>query len=162
MSRVLKIEILETVDELRKLLNSTENHKIKERIQTLYWLKSEQVKSENAIANLTGRHRTTISRWLRNYRIGGINALLTKGKSTGRSKKLNPEMEESLKQELQDEAGFSSYREIQVWLRVVHDVEMSYTGVHQLVRYKLKAKLKVPRPVHVKQELGAADNFKKN
>ncbi len=162
MSRVLKIEILETVDELRKLLNSTENHKIKERIQTLYWLKSEQVKSENAIANLTGRHRTTISRWLRNYRRGGINALLTKGKSTGRSKKLNPEIEESLKQELQDEAGFSSYREIQVWLRVVHDVEMSYTGVHQLVRYKLKAKLKVPRPVHVKQEPGAADNFKKN
>lgn len=159
MSRVLKIEILETVDELRKLLNSTENHKIKERIQTLYWLKSEQVKSENAIANLTGRHRTTISRWLRNYRRGGINALLTKGKSTGRSKKLNPEIEESLKQELQDEAGFSSYREIQVWLRVVHDVEMSYTGVHQLVRYKLKAKLKVPRPVHVKQEPGAADNF---
>ena len=39
---------------------------------------------------------------------------------------------------------------------------MSYTGVHQLVRYKLKAKLKVPRPVHVKQEAGIVENFKKN
>ena len=63
------------------------------------------------------------------------------GKSTGRSRKLNWEIEESLKQELQDEPGFSSYREIQTWLQVVHDIEMSYTGVHQLVRYKLKAKL---------------------
>ena len=150
MSRGLKIEISETVDELRKLLNSAENQKVKERIQTLYWLKSEQAKSENAIANLTGKHRTTISRWLRSYRAGGIKALLAKGKSTGRSRKLDSEIEESLKQELQDEQGFSSYKEIQTWLRVAHDIEMSYTGVHQLVRYKLKAKLKVPRPVHVK------------
>lgn len=162
MSRVLKIEILETVDELRELLGSTKNQNIKERIQTLYWLKSEQVKSENAIANLTGKHRTTISRWLRSYRTGGIEALLTKGKSTGRTRKLNSKIEESLKQELQDEQGFSSYKEIQIWLQVVHDLEMSYTGVHQLVRYRLKAKLKVPRPVHIKQEEGAAENFKKN
>ena len=113
MGRVLKIEISETVEELKNLLNSTENQKVKERIQTLYWLKSEQVKSENAIANLTGKHRTTVSRWLRSYRSGGINALLVKGKSTGRSRKLNSEIEESLEQELRDPEGFSSYKEIQ-------------------------------------------------
>lgn len=162
MSQVLKIEILETVDELKGLLNLTKNQKVKERIQTLYWLKSEQVKNEQAIANLTGKHRTTISRWLKSYRRGGINALLAKRKSTGRSRKLNSQMEESWKQELQDEEGFSSDKEIQTWLQVVHDVKMSYTGVHQLVRYKLKAKLKVPRPVHTKPEPGIADNFKKN
>jgi hypothetical protein len=32
---------------------------------------------------------------------------------------------------------------------------MSYTAVHQLVRYRLGAKLKVPLPVHRKQEDGA-------
>ncbi len=71
-------------------------------------------------------------------------------------------MKSRLKQELQDEQGFSSYKEIQTWLRVVHDIEMSYTGVHQLVHYRLKAKLKVPRPVHIKQEKGAVEDFKKN
>ena len=159
MSRGLKIEISETVEELKDLLSLINNQKVKERIQMLYWLKSKQVESENAIANLTGKHRTTISRWLRIYRTGGINALLAKGKSTGRSRKLNSQIEESLKQELQDEEGFSSYKEIQTWLRVVHDVEMSYTGVHQLVRYKLKAKLKTPRPVHVKQKVGVVEEF---
>ena len=64
-------------------------------------------------------------------------------------------------QELKDEEGFSSYKEIQRWLKAVHDVEMSYTGVHQLVHYRLKGKLKVPRPVHVKQEPGAVETFKK-
>ena len=39
---------------------------------------------------------------------------------------------------------------------------MSYTAVHQLVRYRLGAKLKVPRPVHLKQENDAVEEFKKN
>ena len=88
--------------------------------------------------------------------------MLTKGTSSGRKKKLNPLVEASLRQELIDEQGFSSYKEVQTWLRVVHDVEMSYTGVHQLVSYRLKAKLKVPRPVHIKQEEGAVEDLKKN
>ena len=57
---------------------------------------------------------------------------------------------------------FLAIKRFAPWLRVVHDVEMSYTGVHQLVRYRLKAKLKVPRPVHIKQEEGAVEDFKKN
>lgn len=52
MSGIIKIEILETVDELKELLKATENQEVKERIQALYWLKSEQVKTTEAIANL--------------------------------------------------------------------------------------------------------------
>jgi hypothetical protein len=52
VSGIIKIEILETVDELKELLKATENQEVKERIQALYWLKSEQVKTTEAIANL--------------------------------------------------------------------------------------------------------------
>lgn len=38
MSGVIKIEISETVDELKELLQSNENQEVKERVQTLYWL----------------------------------------------------------------------------------------------------------------------------
>lgn len=162
MSGVIKIEILETVDELRQLLQSTETKEFKERIQTLYWLKSGQVQTTKAIANLTGKHRVTVSRWLSDYRREGIEALLEKGKSSGRKKKLNSSVEKSLKQELEDPEGFSSYREVQTWLKAVHDIEMSYTGVHQIVRYRLGAKLKVPRPTHSKQKPEAVESFKKN
>ena len=159
VSGVVKIEIKETVDELRQLLQSTETKEVKERVQVLYWLKSGQVQTTKAIANLIGKHRVTVSRWLSSYKAQGINALLTKGKSSGRKKKLNPLIEASLREELRDEQGFSSYKEVQTWLQLVHDVEMSYTGVHQLVRYQLKAKLKVPCPVHIKQKPGAAEDF---
>ena len=127
VSSVVKIEILETEKELRELLRSSETQEIRERVQALYWLKSGQVQTTKAIASLIGKHRVTVSRWLSSYKAQGINALLTKGKSSGRKKKLSPSVEASLRQELIDEQGFSSYKEIQVWLRVVHDVKMSYT-----------------------------------
>ena len=37
-----------------------------------------------------------------------------------------------------------------MWLKAVEGIGMSYSRVHHLVHYKLKAKLKVPRPVHIK------------
>ena len=64
MSGVIKIEILETVDELRQLLQSTETKEVKERVQALYWLKSGQVQTTKTIANLIGKHRVTVSRSL--------------------------------------------------------------------------------------------------
>lgn len=51
---------------------------------------------------------------------------------------------------------------MQIWLKAVAGIEMSYTGVHQAVRYRLKGKLKVPRPVQIKQEARAVEEFKKN
>ncbi len=41
------------------------------------------------------------------------------------------------------------------------DLEVGYTVAHKLVRYRLKAKLKVPRPVHTKQKEGVVEEFKK-
>ncbi len=162
MSGIIKVEISETIDELKELLKSTANQEAKERIQALYWLKSEQVKTTAAIATRVGKHRTTVSRWLSSYQKKAIAALLVKGKSSGRKQKLNSSVVESLKQELQEQEGFSSYKEVQTWLKAVHDIEMSYTGVHQIVRYRLRAKLKVPRPTHAKQQPGAVESFKKN
>lgn len=162
MTGVIKIEITESSQELLRYLKSADDRDVKERVQALYWLKTHQVESVGAIASLIGKHRTTISRWLSAYRKGGLNKLLSKGKSTGRTSEITPEIKALLLQELQDNAGFSSYKEVQKWLKIIKDVDMSYSGVHKLVRYRLKGKLKVPRPTHVKQEKSAPQEFKKN
>ena len=162
MVGIVKIEIKESITELLEQLKLVENQEVKERIQALYWLKSGQVQSTVEIARLTGKHRTTVSRWLSSYRQGGILALLNKGKSSGRTRKIPPEIMDKLKQKLQTPSGFSSYKEVQMWLKEVASIEYSYRGIHQIVRYQLKAKLKVPRPVHVKQDIGAVEEFKKN
>ena len=107
----------------QKSVGSLKTYKLKEQGEEIL----AGLSIGEAIASLIGKHRVTVSRWLSSYKAQGINALLTKGKSSGRKKKLSPSVEASLRQELIDEQGFSSYKEIQVWLRVVHDVKMSYT-----------------------------------
>ena len=162
MSGIIKIEILESAEEIRQLLKQAEHQEVRDRVQTLYWLKTQQVESINALATLLGKHRTTVSRWLSKYRTGGIESLLKLGKSSGRPRKMSPEVEEKLLRELEEEEGFSSYKEVQRWLEIVENVSLSYTGVHKIVRYRLKGKLKVPRPRHMKQKEEAVEEFKKN
>lgn len=157
---MIKIEILETTTELKELLRSTEYLDVRERIQVIYWIKSQQVKTTEAIASLLGKHRTTISRWLNIYRDEGMKALLTKEKSSGRNKIITPFVEEILKQKLKDKDQFSTYKEIQAWLLEEHGVEMSYTGVHQLIRYRLKEKISVSRTVCTKQRLKKRESSK--
>ena len=161
MSGVLKIEIVESEATLKKLLTQQKSAKTVERVQVLYWLKTNQANSVGHLAAMLGRHRTTVSRWLSKYRREGLKALLTIESSPGRSAIIPPLAIALLKQELADPEGFSSYGEIQTWLETVCEVKASYKVVHDTVRYRLKAKLKVPRPVHIKQEKGAIENFKK-
>ncbi|MGK7938186.1 MAG: transposase [Xenococcaceae cyanobacterium] len=161
MSGVLKIEIVESEATLKKLLTQQKSAKMVERVQVLYWLKTNQADSVGHLAAMLGRHRTTVSRWLSKYRRGGLKALLTISSSPGITATIPPFAIALLKHELADPEGFSSYGEIQTWLETLCDVKASYKVVHDTVRYRLKAKLKVPRPVHLKQEKGAIENFKK-
>lgn len=64
-------------------------------------------------------------------------------------------------QELRETERFSSYKDVQKWLKAVEGIEMSYTEVNYIVRYRLKAKLKVTRPVHIKQHPKAFEELKK-
>ncbi|MBD1916453.1 winged helix-turn-helix domain-containing protein [Phormidium sp. FACHB-322] len=63
--------------------------------------------------------------------------------------------------ELQDPEGFGSYKEVQQWLQTVCGVNVAYKTVHGTVHYRLKAKLKRPRPRSEKQAPGAVEAFKR-
>jgi transposase len=138
---MVKIEIAETTTELEELLRLTEFIKVRERIQVIYWIKSDRVKTVTAISLLLGKHRTTIFRWLNIYRTQGLKALLTKEKSSGRNKKITPFIEQSLKKKLQESKQFHSYKEAHLWLEKEYGIQISYTAVYQLIRYRLKEKL---------------------
>ncbi|NJO96770.1 MAG: helix-turn-helix domain-containing protein [Pleurocapsa sp. CRU_1_2] len=103
---MVKIEIAETTTELEKLLRLVEFVEVRERIQVIYWIKSDRVKTVTAISLLLGKHRTTISRWLNIYRAQGLKALLTKEKSSGRNKKITPLIEQSLKKSYKTQSNF--------------------------------------------------------
>ena len=99
MSGKLKIEIKESKKQLVQLLRQEKESLARERIQILYWLKTGQAETVNNLATLVGRHRTTVSRWLRDYRSNGMDSL------TGLKQKLSPNI---------PQASFISSKNVQI------------------------------------------------
>lgn len=157
-----KIKITETEEELRNLLRQQKTGSQKERIQALYLLKTQQVETVQKLARILGRGRITLHRWLKLYRESGINGLLEQKKSPGRPPIINFSARKQLIIELSEAQGFKSYEEIRTYLKAVEGIEASYKVVHDTVRYRMKAKLKVPRAVGIKHNEEAELEFKKN
>lgn len=134
----------------------------KERLQMLYWLQSGRVTSRQALAELLGRDKATITRWLKKYKDGGRSGLVSVKHAPGQQAIVRGEALERLRQRLQDPQGFQSYGQIQKWLGSEFGLNIAYKTVYQLVRYQLKAKLKVPRPQSLKQHPDSQSHFKKN
>ena len=61
MTGKLKIEIMESVETLSNLLKPEKNLKKKERIQALYWLKTNLAETIGHLSALSVKHRTTVS-----------------------------------------------------------------------------------------------------
>jgi putative transposase len=162
MARVTKVEILESADQLHELLRKQKTALGFERIQALYLLKTGQVKTIGDLAIVLGRGSATVQRWLKAYRESGITNMLSRKEGSGRPPIINTDVREQLLKELEEPQGFKSYEEIRTWLKAVEGVEASYKVVHDTVRYRMKAKLKVPRAVGVKHKEEAESEFKKN
>lgn len=160
MSGVYKLEIIESAQELQKQMHQQKNSQCKERIQVLYLLKSQQAKTVSQAAQLIGRHRATVQEWLSLYRQGGIERLLEIKPRQGRQPIIPAWAVKALEKKLQEPEGFKSYYHIQQWLSETLGVYASYFVVYRLVRYQLKAKLKVPRPVNIKQDEERFEQFK--
>lgn len=162
MAGVYKLEITESVEDLKQLLRSQKSGSDKERIQLLYLLKSEQAQTVQAAAELLGRHRVTVQEWLRLYRQGGLSGLLSHQPRVGRQHSIPQWAQDALNKRLQQEEGFNSYSEICQWLESQLGIVSPYKTVHQLVYYRLKASPKVARPVSAQQSPEQVDTYKKN
>ena len=162
MSRSFKIELRESEEELKKRLQTANAGSQKEKLQMLWWLKSGQVKEQQEIGNRLARDTSTVTRWLQRYRTGGLSGLLAVKKAPGAKRKIHDEALASLKQELETGEGFSSYGAIVEWLKLKHGLDIEYGTVYAWVRYRLGAKLKVPRPQSYKQNEKLICEFKKN
>jgi len=107
------------------------------------------------------RDESTIYHWLRAYKQGGISSLLTVKKAPGKIPHIPPEVREELIKKLQELEGETSYGKLQIWLEKECGIKVSYKVVYDLVLYKLKSYLKVPRSQSNKVNEVAQTNFKK-
>jgi transposase len=147
--------IAEDLDFLQTRLRSERDARLRPRLHLLVLLKSGQVTSRRQAAAHLAVHRNTITGWLRRYQHGGLEALLTykePGAPAGQ-KTLPPTVFVQLQARLASATGFTSYVEIQHWLREEFSLAVPYQTLHGIGHYQLKAKLKRPRPRHGKKTL---------
>ncbi|HEX8432528.1 MAG TPA: helix-turn-helix domain-containing protein [Longimicrobium sp.] len=144
--------IKEPLTELDARLRQERNPELRPRLHLLVLLASHSVKNQAEAAAHLALHRNTISRYLRLYRTGGLDALLQrdKGGAPGEQRSLTQPVMAALQARLAAE-GFDGYTEVHRWLADEHGVELPYATVHRLVRYRLRAKLKRARPSHAKK-----------
>ena len=161
MARSLQLTILESREELEHRLDRQTTATGKERLQMLYWLKLGIVNSRKDLVKLLHKSEATITKWLGIYKSGGLSALLEVKHAPGNPSSIPAAAVSRLQQRLKQPQGFSSYGQVQQWLEQECGVSASYHTVHTLVRYKLKAKLKKPRPKSHKQNPQAIAQFKK-
>ena len=161
MTGIYRLEIKESIEELKKLLRIQKTGAAKERVQWLYLLKSEQAQTMEQASQILGRHRVTVQKWAKKYRDGGIEGLLEQKPKTGRPSQLPDWAEQALEKRLQQEDGFNTYHEIGEWLEENLGITASYNTVHYWVHYRLKASPKVVRPQSSKQNTERRETYKK-
>ncbi len=144
-------QITESVSDLKKMMKKTSISYQKKRLKALYLFCSEKRLNRKEIAAKIGVDRKTVGHWFQTYASGGLEALLARDYSPGRPAQLTEEQQEILLAELKKPDAFSSYQQIVDYIEKTFDVKMKYTAVHSMVRYKWKAKPKVPRKSHIKK-----------
>lgn len=161
MSGVYQLEIKETVAQLKDLLAKQKTVAAKERVQLLYLLKTGHGQTISQTAEIMGRNRVTLHKWIRQYKTSGIEGLLKQQSSPGRPRTIPNWAEKALNKRLQEPLGFNGYQEIVEWLEQNLGVNSCYKTVHKLVYYRLESYPKVPRPQSVKQSQPQVEAFKK-
>ncbi len=143
--------IKESADVLLKKIKAESESNKRLRLQAIYLIATNQVRSRLALSQLLAVHRHTIKNWLNLYAQGGVAKLLEIQKPEGKKSSLSEQALSELKTRLATPEGFASYKEIHQFLHDDHQATIGYAAVHKLVRYNLKAKPKSPRPSNPKK-----------
>jgi len=162
MCRVFTIEVLESEEKLEILLKQEKDIRKRERLQFLYWYKTGQATTRKALGKLLNRSQFAIGQWIDTYRSKGLHGLLHLNYRGGHLAPSIPlEIQWQLKEKLAQPEGMTSYKEIQIWLKETHGLDVPYSTVFGTIKYRLNAGLKVPRPYAEDYDQEVVDDFKK-
>jgi transposase len=152
--------IQESIQELLALMRAQKDPRLRMRVHLLYLLKARIATTRRQAAHILGVHRKTVGQWLNTYQQQGLDALLVIGTHSNRELSIPESVLTALSEQLSQPEGFPSYKAVQHWLEEAHQLCLPYSTVHGIVRYQLKAKLKVGRRSHAKKDPNASKAFR--
>ena len=131
---------------------------VKPRLQALWLVRTGRRLAE--VAAVVGADYRTAQRWVAWYRTGGLEAVRAHQQGgQGQRPRLAPEQQATVAREIAT-GRFRSVKEIHRWIVDTFHVRYTEDGVESLVA-RLRARPKVPRPLHPKADLGAQERWKK-
>ena len=87
MSRPFILDIVEIAEYLEKSLKEAKSGSQKERLQMLWWIKTDQIRHRQKLGQRLSQSPATLTRWLDLYRKWGLKALLAKKKAPGATRR---------------------------------------------------------------------------
>lgn len=162
MGMTSNIEIKESISSLEAAFKSSDNFKIRQRIQSLILLKQEKFKRQVDLADYLGVDRSSLKRWIKQYKDTGFNGLITL-KSGGNYKGIISEsLHEALKEKVNDSQDpLLGYWHAVFWVKENFGQEIHYQTLRSYLIRHFKTKKKHPRKSHYKKDKQALEVFKK-
>ena len=159
-----KLVVKENLSELKALQRTQAAH-LQARVQMLVLIKKDLHHTKAALGQALGIHYTTIQDWKTAYDKGGLQALLTDGRSKGHGRpgQVDELTSQAIKVKLADPTGnITSYKDLQQWVEDTLGKHINYQPLRLHVKNHYGAKLKVARKSHIAKDIAAIETFKKN
>ncbi len=129
----VKVDIVESAEELSQLLEQEKDQLRFQKLRTLYLLKTQKVKTLRHIAQILGRHRSTIGLWVKAYREGGLEKLL-ENRNTSSFSDVPTVVVKYLQKKIQDLRFVPSTKEAQKWLKQELGFEIEGDKLYKLLK----------------------------
>lgn len=162
MGKKAKLEIKESLSDLKKLKARQESLQGQKRVLALIHIKTGKFATRMELAAGLGVHIRTLERWLKDYKKNGITEMVADKPRPKPSKLITAEIHQGLAQRVYDPSKpFLGYWEAQQWVQEEYGTRINY---HWLRAYMIKyfeTKVKRPRKVHAKKDEQAGEAFLK-
>ena len=144
------MKIKEKIEELKKIFKETKNSKI----HMLILKKTRPELSNEEVSSILVLPTRTFYKWQKKYNDGGLKKLLYDGRvNNGKTAAISGKVLKNLEKEVRNpNSPFTSYIQIQKWLKETQNIDIKYKALHKFMTKKLKTKLKVARPSHIKKK----------
>ena len=148
----------DTPEALRERYRRQGEGEVRSRLQALWLLRTGWGMEQ--VSEVVGVHYRTVQRWVGWYRNGGVAEVCTHhGGGHGQPAWLTPEQEAAVAEEAA-QGTFTTAGDVRRWVAKQFGVTYRPKGIYGLLR-RVRCRPKVPRPIHVKADLEAQEDWKK-
>ena len=156
------IEISEDLSTLETAFRSSDNFKVRQRIQSLILLKKEKFKRQADLADYLGIDRSSLKRWVKQYKDTGYVGLVTLKSGGNKKSVINEALHKALEEKVKDsKAPLLGYWHAVSWVKENFNQEIHYQTLRSYLIRHFQTKKKHPRKSHYKKDEQALEVFKK-